>query len=124
MKRNFKLVAFLVLAVLVCSGTLALTRARAERLKSHDLKPVAPEQSESTATNQSGKTYSQDLAKVLIRHDLVEFEPRRVAEQVRTTGRLTIPSSSGTFELTLAPHDLRASNYRSQVSLGGGEERA
>ena len=67
--------------------------------------------------NQSGKTYSQDLAKVLTRHDLVEFEPRRVAEQVRTTGRLTVPSSSGTFELTLAPHDLRASNYRAQISL-------
>jgi hypothetical protein len=123
-KRNFKLVAFLVLAVLVCSGTLALTRARAERLKSHDLNLVGPEQSESAGMNQSGKTYNQDLAKVLTRHDLVEFEPRRVAEQVRTTGRLTVPSSSGTFELTLAAHDLRSSNYRAQVSLDGGEVRA
>ena len=75
---------------------------------------------------QRTKSYQQDqdIAKVLRRHDSLELEPDRVVEQVRQTGRLSIPTAAGTFDLNLAPHDMRAANYRAEVSLEGGEVRA
>jgi len=124
-KRNLKLVAFLVIAVLVCSGTLALTAARAERSEPTTVKRTVSAQSGSpeVVTSQEGKNYKQDVAKVLKRHDSVELDPQRVLEQVRLTGRLSVPTAEGTFELRLAPHDMRAANYRAEVTLDGGEVR-
>lgn len=125
MKSNLKLVALLVIAVLFCSG-MALTLARAERSESAGVQQAAsgPSDGAPHAVNQGGKTYTPDVAKVLKRHDSLELEPQRVAEQVRQTGRLSIPTAEGTFELNLAPHDMLASNYRAQVSLDGGEVRS
>lgn len=123
MKRNFKLVALLAITVFVCSGTLALTMVRAERSESAGTQP-APSNSATAAINQGGKSYRQDVAKVLKRHDSIELEPQRVAEQVRLTGRLSIPTAEGTFELNLAPYDMLALNYRAQVTLDGGEVRS
>ncbi|MBA2526105.1 MAG: pre-peptidase C-terminal domain-containing protein [Pyrinomonadaceae bacterium] len=126
MKRNLKLVALLVIAVLVCSGTLALTLAREERSEAASIQEAAsaPADSAPAAINQGGKNYRQDVAKVLKRHDSVELEPQRVAEQVRQTGRVSIPTAEGTFELNLAPHDMLAPNYRAQVTVDGGEVRS
>ncbi len=126
MKRNLKFVTFLVIAVLVCSGTLALTAARAERSESASVKREASKTSPISGTemNQGGKTYRQDVAKVLKRHDSVELDPQQVSEQVRLTGRLSIPTAEGTFDLRLAPHDMRGDNYRAQVTLDGGEVRS
>ncbi|MCM3900678.1 MAG: M12 family metallo-peptidase [Pyrinomonadaceae bacterium] len=123
MKRNLKFVTFLVMAVLVCTGTLALTAARAERSESAGSNRTVSDPSDSSpvAMNQGGKTYRQDVAKVLKRHDSVELDPQRVSEQVRLTGRLSIPTADGTFALSLAPHDMRAANYRAEVTLDGGE---
>lgn len=126
MKRNLKLVALLVVAVLVCSGTLALTLAREERSASPSIQQAAASApwDNAPASNQGGKTYRQDVAKALKRHDLVELEPQRVAEQVRLTGRLSLPTAEGTFELNLAPYDMLAPNYRAQVTFDGGEVRS
>ena len=127
MKRNLKLVALLVVVVLVCSGTLALTLAREERSASPSIQQAAtpaPWYSAPASMNQGGKTYRQDVAKALKRHDLVELEPQRVAEQVRLTGRLSLPTAEGTFELNLAPYDMLAPNYRAQVTFDGGEVRS
>ena len=101
MKRNLKFVALLVIVVLVCSGTLALTvgprgTIRVRRQFNRPLQP--PSDSAPAAINQGGKAYRQDVAKVLKRHDSVELEPQRVSEQVRLTGRLSIPTAAGTFE--------------------------
>jgi hypothetical protein len=126
LKRNLKLVALLIMVVLVGSGTLALTMARAERSESASIQHTnsGPSDGASAAINQGGQTYRQDVAKVLKRHDSLELEPKRVAEQVRLTGRLSLPTAEGTFELNLAPHDMLAPNYRAQVTLDGGEVRS
>ncbi|MBA3513057.1 MAG: pre-peptidase C-terminal domain-containing protein [Pyrinomonadaceae bacterium] len=119
MKRNLKLLALLVMAVLFCSGALALTLAGEERSQSAGVPQAAL--APAPARNQGGKTYSQDVAKILRRHHSVELEPQGVAEQVRLTGRLSLPTAQGTFDLTLTPHDMLAPDYRSQVTLDGGE---
>ena len=125
MKRTLKFVALLVIAV--CSGTLALTLVRAERSESASktggFKPVY-RNVPAGAIHQDGKAYRQDVAKVLKRHDSLVLEPQQVVEQVRQTGRLSIPTAAGTFDLSLAPHDMRAANYRAEVSLDGGEVRS
>ena len=121
-KRNLKLVGLLVIAV--CSGTLALTLARVERSESGSTKRAVPATLGASAAINQDIAYRQDLAKVLKRHDSLVLEPQLVAEQVRQTGRLSIPTAAGTFDLTLALHDLRAANYRAEVSLDGGEVRA
>jgi Metallo-peptidase family M12/Bacterial pre-peptidase C-terminal domain/Putative binding domain, N-terminal/Reprolysin family propeptide len=124
-KTTLKLVALMVFAVLVCSGTLALTMARAQRLKSPRVEQVAlaSKYVAPVAMNQGDKAFKQDVARVLKRHDALELDTQRVADEVRLTGRLLLPTPAGTFDLTLAPHDMRAPNYRAQVSLDGGEVR-
>jgi hypothetical protein len=124
-KRNPKFVAFFVIVVLVCSGALALTPARANLSKSARIKQAVSARSSSSpaAMNQDGKPFRQDVAKVLKRHDSVELDTQRVAEQVRLTGRLSLPTAEGTFELSLVAHDMRAPDYRAEVSLDGGEVR-
>ncbi len=126
MKRNFKFVALLVIAVLVCSGTLALTSAR-EGLsgsKSGSSKQIAPATNSVPVVNQGARDKRQDIAQVLRRHDSLVLDPQQVEEQVRRTGRLSIPTAAGTFDLGLAPHDMRAANYEAEVSLDGGEVRS
>jgi hypothetical protein len=122
-KRNLKLAALLVFAVLVCSGTLALTMARAEKPASTRVKQAAstPGDALPAALNQGGKDYRQDVARTLKRHEALELDTQHVAEEVRLTGRLLLRTAVDTFDLTLAPHDMRAANYRGQVSLDGGE---
>jgi hypothetical protein len=123
-KRTLKFLALFVIAV--CSGTLALTLVRAERSESAGTKRAVSASSDRppVTINQEGRAYRQDVAKVLKRHDSLVLDTQVVAEQVRQTGRLSIPTAAGTFDLTLAPHDLRAANYRAEVSLEGGEVRA
>ncbi|CAN5881371.1 hypothetical protein BH18ACI4_BH18ACI4_07970 [soil metagenome] len=125
MRRNLKLLALLVMAVLVCSGTLALPLLRGARSEFAEIAQAAsaPADSAPVAMNQGGKSYGQDVAKVLRRHESVELDPQHVAEQVRLTGRLSFPTVEGTFDLTLAPHNMLAPDYRAQVTLDGGEVR-
>ncbi|MFN2511546.1 MAG: M12 family metallo-peptidase [Pyrinomonadaceae bacterium] len=126
MKRNLKIVALLVITVLIGSVTLALTLVRAERSESGNIQHAIAALTDSApaAMNQGGKTYRQDVDKVLKRHDSVELEPQRVAEQVRLTGRLSLSTAEGTLELNLAPYDMLAPDYRAQVTLDGGEVRS
>jgi hypothetical protein len=100
--------------------------ARAERTESAGIQQFNSASSDRApaASNQGGQTYRQDVAKVLKRHDSVEFEPQRVVEQVRLTGRLVLPTAQGTLELNLAPYDMLAPNYRAQVTLDGDEVRS
>lgn len=70
--------------------------------------------------NQDDTSYRQDLTKTFKRYDQLVLDTQTVAEQVRLTGRLSIPTSAGRFDLELASHDMRAPNYRAEVSLDGG----
>ncbi len=65
----------------------------------------------------------QELTRQLRRYDLLQLDAAGVIEQVRQSGQLTLPTSDGTFELSLLPHDMRADNYRSDEVSDGGKVR-
>lgn len=66
----------------------------------------------------------QDVDKVLRRYDVLEFEPRAMADRVRSTGAMRLPTSTGPFDIEVAPYDMRAPHYRAEVVLDGGEVRS
>ncbi|HEY0169531.1 MAG TPA: Calx-beta domain-containing protein [Pyrinomonadaceae bacterium] len=67
--------------------------------------------------------FDQAVGRVLGRYDRLELDPATVERGVRRTGHLTLETSAGTFELLLAPHDVRADEYRAVEVLEGGETR-
>ena len=122
MKRNFKICALILISTLVCS-LVPSTAAR----KSTEL---VPERSSQTLENQDGKTVSghlvqterqdPELSKALRNYDLIKLDPRAAAAQIRNAGRLLISTSSGDFDMELAPNDLRSADYVAQVIDGDG----
>ena len=75
------------------------------------------------ASSHNQKRYKQDLEKVVRDYELLELDPARVLEQVRRTGEVSLTPSEGVFHLVLAPHDMRAENYRAEEVLDGGMVR-
>ena len=61
-----------------------------------------------------------ELSAQLRRYDLVELDAAKVAEQVRQTGQLSVPTSEGTLALSLVPNDMRAANYSAVEVRGDG----
>jgi hypothetical protein len=59
---------------------------------------------------------------LLLDFDRVRIEPAEAAARVRSGGRLSIETPRASFDVALQPHDLRAPNYRAQVTHGGGVE--
>lgn len=62
-------------------------------------------------TNQSIKM-RRELSTFFKSYELLELDSRRVAQQVRQSGRLRLVTSQGDLDLYLAPHDMRGHNYR------------
>jgi hypothetical protein len=60
------------------------------------------------------------LERLVRRHERVRLDPASAAERVRRSGRLTISGPATSFELELAPHDLRAPGYWAQQTVEGG----
>jgi Calx-beta domain/Metallo-peptidase family M12 len=77
----------------------------------------------STQTKGGGETFEQQIGRSLARYDTLRMSPADVELSVRKTGRLSIETSAGTFDLTLAPNDMRADNYHAIEVLEGGETR-
>jgi hypothetical protein len=67
--------------------------------------------------------FDQQISRALNRYDRLKLDPASVELSVRQTGRLTLETSAGTFEILLAPHDVRAEEYRAVEVLEGGETR-
>jgi hypothetical protein len=67
--------------------------------------------------------FDQEISRALNRYDRLNLDPASVERSVRQTGRLTLETSAGTFEILLAPHDVRADDYRAVEVLEGGETR-
>jgi hypothetical protein len=67
--------------------------------------------------------FNQEISRSLNRYDRLTLNPVDIEQRVRRTGRFTLDTSAGTFELKLAPHDMRADNYRAVEVLEGGETR-
>ena len=103
MKRNSRFLLFFLAAFLVGASVLTAD------LNQNSLAAQSP-----VALSQGPKAYAQDIAKLLKRHDKLELDPAAVAEQVRQTGRVFLPTSEGGFEISLAPRELRSQRYRAQ----------
>ncbi len=65
----------------------------------------------------------QDVERVLSSYDELSLNPVAVHEQVQQTGRLTLATSRGTFDLALEPRDLRAPHYRAEAWGDNGTVR-
>jgi hypothetical protein len=65
----------------------------------------------------------QDLADVFTGYEQLQVDPRLVAEQVRTTGRVSLVTAAQDFEVQLQPNDLRAANYRAEQTDPDGAVR-
>ena len=56
----------------------------------------------------------------LKRYRLIEMDSAAVARRVRTTGRFSLPTDDGEFDISLVPNDVRAPRYRAEeVSADG-----
>lgn len=62
----------------------------------------------------------QELSTFFKRYELLEIDSRRVAQQVRQSGRFRIVTSQGVLDLDLAPHDMRGHNYRATKVAADG----
>ena len=101
-RRHVTRYAFVVLCLLAALGGSALLPATGSgQIKSY--------------------AFDEEIGRVLGRYDRLGLDPASVERGVRQTGRLTLETSAGTFELLLAPHDVRADDYRAvEVFEGGG----
>jgi hypothetical protein len=61
-----------------------------------------------------------DLARALRDYDLVKLNPRVAAAEIRATGKLSLRTRKGNFDMQLVPHDLRATDYVAQVITAHG----
>ncbi len=57
------------------------------------------------------KNRDQELARVFKKSEIVKLDASATARRVRESGRLSLISQSGTFDLYLTQHDLRAHGY-------------
>ena len=55
------------------------------------------------------------VAKRLRKYDVLKVDAKSAASQIRRTGKFSLKTSQRVFDLQLVPHDLRSSDYRSQV---------
>jgi hypothetical protein len=66
------------------------------------------------------KRLTQDIQKSIKRFELLKLDTAEVAAQIHGTGKLSFQTSSERYELNLAPHDMRAPNYRAEeVGIDG-----
>ena len=132
MKRNFYLSALIVITALVYSLIIPATAARKRagqsprgqssnlvsgRARTEVELPVSAGQDDKAVSGQLLQSERQDpeLSRALRDYDLIRLEPRAAAAQIRKTGRLLLRTSSGDFDMELAPNDLRSSDYVAQV---------
>ena len=61
-----------------------------------------------------------DIDQYLKEYEIVTLDPAVVAKQAQASGAVCLATRRARFDLLLAPHDLRAPDYRAQVILDGG----
>jgi hypothetical protein len=137
LKRNLTFIAFVIAALLTWSVAIPPSEAHRDFLTSsgeiprqaesfqnagHGFNPQMRDQNTQTVSGQttSHKPQDPELAKVLRDYDLIRLNPRAAAAQIRNTGRLLILTSEGDFDMQLAPYDMRAPDYASQLITADG----
>ena len=76
-----------------------------------------------SSSGQGRAKLQQDVGQALSSHDELTLDPSAVVRQVQETGRLSLQTSRGTFDLELEPYDVRAANYRGVAMEDGGVVR-
>src|SRR5688572_6676862 len=76
-----------------------------------------------SSSGQGRAKVRQDIGQALTSFDELTLDPAAVSRQARETGRLSLQTTRGTFELELEPFDVRAENYRAVVMEEGGVAR-
>ena len=56
-----------------------------------------------------------EISKKLRKYDLLKLDTKSAVSQIRRTGKLVLKTPHRVFDLQLFPHDLRSTDYRSQV---------
>ncbi|HEX7173748.1 MAG TPA: M12 family metallo-peptidase, partial [Pyrinomonadaceae bacterium] len=97
---NTRLAALCLLALLVCSAGLS-----------------------SAVSGQDKTALRQEVDRALRSYDVLSLDTREVLDRVRQTQTLSLPTSAGTFDLVLTPHDILAPNYRATATGDGGVVR-
>ena len=96
-----KRVLWLFVIILLCAVVVTLRRISVQA------------DEESTQAARQTNVQEQNLQQIFIKYEQVRLDTARVATEVLRTGRVSFNTPSMTFDLALAPHDMRASNYRS-----------
>jgi hypothetical protein len=72
-----------------------------------------------SSSGQGRARVRQEVGQALSSFDELTLDPAAVSRQVRETGRLTLQTTRGTFDLNLKPYDIRTASYRA-VAVGDG----
>jgi len=67
------------------------------------------------AASSRSAALNHDLNQHFLKHELLQLSAATVSQQMRDTGRVSLASADLKFDLELAPHDLRSSDYRAEV---------
>jgi len=73
--------------------------------------------------NAGQKQELPEISKRLRKYDLLKLDTKSAVSQIRRTGKLVVNTSHRVFDLQLFPHDLRSTDYRSQVIGSDGVAR-
>jgi hypothetical protein len=72
-----------------------------------------------TASSQDRRRVREAVERAIVNFDEMTLDPSSLLSEVRKTGRVTLATSHGTFELEVEPFDIRTGNYRA-VAVGEG----
>lgn len=66
----------------------------------------------------------QAVEKLLKDHEVLELDAASATQRVRESGRLSLSTSTRSFDLELTPYDLRAESYTAEEVVDGGAVRS
>ena len=72
------------------------------------------------ATGQNGRRAVEDIGQLIESFDRLTLDPAELLKGARSTGRVTLQTSRGTFDLEVEPFDIRGDNYRAVAAGPGG----
>jgi hypothetical protein len=72
------------------------------------------------ASGQNERRAVQDIAQLLESFDRLTLDPAELLKGARSTGRVTLQTSHGTFDLEVEPFEIRGDNYRSVAAGADG----
>ena len=75
------------------------------------------------ASGQNERRAVQDISRALESFDRLTLDPAELLKGARSTGRVTLQTSRGTFDLEVEPYDIRSDDYRAVAAGAGGVMR-